>query len=234
MKMTLNTIAIFLIMTLAFGSCSKEEDSKKYSCSPEIDNWVKSKYHQLNDLTIEEVSTESLEKQKAIFNAVSPEKRLYFWKAKLDNLLLLKWDLEERHHIELLKDYLCVEHFSDPDEIKIIVSQNRLEEFIKTWVFYGENKFDWTQGMIFSMVHRLDTPQQDGRLIINNPNSDEPPGGSSSNNCKCSTDDDWCNFLGGPEGKCTLHYLNCDEVSWGCGALFVKKCDGKCKLVDGS
>lgn len=227
------TPVLLVVFLTLIGACTKENDIKKYSCDPEIDKWVKSELNYVNSLTFNQIIREPRERQLALFNAVTPKKRLDLWQNKLNNVLALRWRIEERRHIELLLGYLNEEHFSDPDRIDVIKSQNRLKEFLKTWIYYSKNQFNWSDGLLFSILHRLDTPHSDDKLIESGNLSDDPIGGTSANKCKCSTGDDWCNAFGGPGGECKQNYQNCDETTWGCGTLFIYKCDGKCVLYVG-
>lgn len=219
-------ISIFLILS----SCNKEDEYKTYSCDSEINTWVKTNLNALDKFTLQQVIAEPYEKQKAIFNAISPEKRFALWGDKFANVLSLKWTIEERHHIELLRDFLSIDHFSDPSDIAIIKSHKTRDEFLKTWIYFGNQNLGWSYPLLASLVLRLDTPHKDGFLqesgfIIDGPPSQPPV----SNPCKCSRGDDWCSAWGGPEGKCEKDL--CEATNWGCGTLFTKKCDGNCALV---
>lgn len=75
-----------------------------YSCNREIDHWVRENINNISKITREDFLAyrNDVDRQKAIYAALSPEQKTHLWKAKIEDVLSLSWSEKERMHIASL------------------------------------------------------------------------------------------------------------------------------------
>ncbi len=156
-------LLISLIGVFFIVSCQKDED-QFYSCNEEINNYVINNYDQIKNIDREDFLKYDLEYQKAIFRAMTPEKRLKCWKNKFEETLKLNWDLEEYRQINDLKNKMQIEWF-DYDSLSNSVFRAKLEDILLDWIATSVNNLGWTEEFVFSIIGTLDLNTKSNKLI---------------------------------------------------------------------
>lgn len=231
-----------LLLTFFFASCKKEES---YSCDPNVNEWVKTYKSELADVTREQLVTLPVKYQNAVFESLSPQKKLYIWNEKIDSVLLLEWDEVTKAKIVDLKNHLQSIDFTRD---RFTPPSNITKNYLDAWEndVLSNHRMDSVQFIInfctFMTYSELDRlvyhPQtidvswvesnQDIKDILMRPVGGG--GGSASTvDCQCRYDV-YCNiFLSDdcapPTGGCGTTY--------NCGLLGNSACKGVCpELAD--
>jgi hypothetical protein len=228
----INIIFPLFVMALLIASCDKDE--KIYSCNKDVNDWVTANKSQIDTIAYREsLLNFELEYQKGIYRALKPKIRYLIWVDKINQVLKLNWENDERKHIEELLNSINEKWFSEKLlSDKELISQRK--GVLKNWVSLGLKELGWSKALIHSIAIRLDVKKSDDNYLIETYISDYKKTSNlkeAGGGCKCSSGDDWCDLGGGNDnGSCTEDLYDCNHSSWGCGLLWLSECDGLCEL----
>ena len=226
MKRKLYFIAIVLSIAL-LDSCKKTE--LYYSCNREIDHWVRENINNISKITREDFLAyrNDVDRQKAIYAALSPEQKTHLWKAKIEDVLSLSWSEKERMHIASLLTIIdTTPFFFDPSlQDKY---ENEIDIISYKWVSFAQEELKW-QNEIYAIAMTLNPISRlDEQLIVDESHLDTIKSTKTRSEvlaCSCHT------TSGITNGACTSGYKcvtgNCEEVR-NCGVLGASKCIGIC------
>ena len=138
------------------------------------------------------------------------------------------------NHITNLGDTINADWFND-EELSDTLFKAQIEDLIHTWVEYSHDSLNFSYGIIFSIICRIDIPQVNGVLLPTDSldyttNQLKDSGGGGTGGCKCNTSDDWCDLVG-DFGECRSILQSCKPTRWGCGTLWLDPCNGMCVLT---
>lgn len=224
-------------------SCNHNDEP--FSCTPEVDNWVKENLSEVQTMTRSEwLELNDPETERACFRAFTPEQRLQFWVDKLNETLTLDWSVPEKEHISSLIKFIEDNPRIFSDYANEMDLQELTDKFLYLWIEEGQENFKWTLNTIYAIVasgHTL-MKENDTYYIRDYAEGFLTRGG---NDCGCSSSDDWCRgraldinmqmpiTIDGPydleKTRCVKG--DCNVGSIGCGTLFLGKCDGNCDMV---
>jgi len=228
-------IQLYIIFCFAFAilGCQKDSKTHFYSCDDDINNWVIENESEIENMSRTDLLLYNNDYQRPIFRAFTSKQRLSCWKDKLNEVLVLQWDTNERLHIYTLLKNLDINWFVENNYVNGLNPQILRDDFIKNWIEKGINEIGWSKGLVHSMIVCMETNVSDnGYLIesvekVENSNSLKESGAGT---CTCSTASDWCNLGGDALGSCKEHADNCRASTMGCGTLWTFSCNGKCRL----
>lgn len=216
------SICCCLVLSFIFlVGCKKSES---YSCDPEINTWVKEHKSEIQKMDRSQLLNRSLAYQRAIFVALSPEKKQEMWVSKMDDVLRMQWTEQELEHLMTLKSYLNLDIFSSDAEFQKALPA------INKWRETAASSLGWSNATIASLIASLETPVRNvsgvlSSQVINVVDADPP---APKPDCKCNKDDDYCNGLAGPNGPLRCGTASCKESTSGCGTLWLSACNGTC------
>lgn len=225
-----NVLLIIFFLTL-FG-CQKESRNHIYSCDEKVNSWTIENKSEIKRMNRHDILEYSIEYQKAIYRAFTPNQRLSCWKEKLNEVLGLRWNNDDRQHILALLDKLnenwFIEYYNERNPN--ILS---MDDFMKNWIDQGINQLGWSKALVHSMIVCLETNVSDNGYLVESDqilNYENTLKDSGEGTCLCSNASDWCNLGGNELGYCKENADNCKHSTLGCGALWTYPCDGKCRL----
>lgn len=237
MKMKKN-ILILCLGIFAIISCSKDNEAV-YSCDPNVNSWAKSNLNQIQSMKRSEWLDLDYSKQKASIIAFTPEEKQNFWLEKLNEVLTLKWNDEEKKHITELYNWVSqnpkVFEKTNIDCIEYI----DFEKFMYEWSEKGKAKFGWDMQTISAIamdgnkmiditgnIEKRTTVKSNTRFKVA---SGEVSG--SGQTCDCSVRHNYCNKnISGDRPDCsTTSTSKCVYKGNGCGWLTMESCDGYCQ-----
>ncbi len=223
---------IFLIVSMSFVlfGCKKDTQNHFYSCNENVNNWVIENKSDLVKMTRKDLLRFSDDYQRPIFRAFTPKQRLGCWYEKLNEVLVLNWNENEKNHIQLLVHSLDENWFIENDPADTVYHQMSRDIFLKNWIEKGINELNWTRALIHSMVVCMETKISSEGYLLETTNNNESLKGSDQGTCECSTESDWCNLGMNELGSCVQGLNNCKTSSLGCGTLWSFTCNGKCRL----
>lgn len=233
--MKLKLLFIGAILCLSLSSCQNEQI---YSCDPVIDRMVKENLAEIKLMTRTDFLKFSLNEERAIFKAMSPEQRYGIWEGKLKELLSDTWKPKERKHLETLLFYLQQNKTLFNGEQKL--DNDDFILFMYKWAEYAQDTLSWDKETLYSIAANPKTAIKTtvkgevSRLSIFNEISItnkliKTRGESSDPSCDCRADDymNWCsNRQIGLD--CTGSCIE-DDSNLGCGWIFLQKCTGICE-----
>lgn len=215
---------LFVACTLLLLTATSCQDEVLYSCNPEIDKWTKSNLSYIQNMTYADFLSfnNDINIQKSIYVAMSSEQKTELWKRKIEDVLKLSWNEEERLHIESLltliekKPYLfdSTLHENYEDEIDL---------FSYHWIDYAKEKLGW-EFEIYAIGMTLNPVViEDGQIIVDESYAD------NSKSLKTRSEIYACNCKYGV--GCSIGY-SCIEHSCqlvlGCGLMGLSDCTGMC------
>lgn len=225
-------LVILLFIVCSVASCAKEE---LFSCDPEANLWAKNNRTEIQQMSRESfIAIGDLVKQRAAYNAFTPNQRQALWIGKLEEVLKLDWSEQERQHIRSLLELIMVNSFifsseRDPEAF------DKIEVEIYKWTEYTQKKLGWDKKLLYALIG---TPKvMNAKKEIVEINSGMSPtlrlkSGNESGGkptCNCSMDFDLCS-IGPGTAKCREKWKGeyCDWSAWGCGPLGLNNCSGVC------
>ena len=206
-------------------SCSSDNDI--YSCDPDADEWAKENKNEIVKMNRSEWKQISLneEYRMAAFRAFSPDQQQEFWIDKLEEVLELDWNTEERNHIQLLLNYVQktdIFHNGVSDEFEISTYR---------WLEYAKETLGWDSSTMYGICATGDKMlDKEGSLESLKSKNSHLLRSGSENWCACSQTSDWCDPLHEiPGWVVSCNSDSCDKTVKGCGTFFQFSCDGICK-----
>lgn len=220
MKIKFLCVCAILFCAL-MGSCSS--DDTIYSCDEEMDSWVKENLADIQNMDRAAWLKLEEEYKRPVLSAFTTEQRQLFWTQKLEEVLELDWNNEEKAHLVKLKNAIegNPQWFAKHSEI----NENELdllEVFIYSWEDDAREMLKWDNNIIGSILY------QGNKVIdmtgnIEKNHSATPKLRYSGQECNCTND--WgCDGSG---NNCN-NSASCDKTSSGCGPFGRYKCTGKC------
>lgn len=202
------------MLSFLFISCAGEETY--YSCDPDVDMWIKENLEEVQSIGANSFRAFDVSYRLAIFNAITPEKRVEIWKEKVSETLKLDWSIAEIKHIEqlfaIIEDNIEWYHTGVPDE--------DLEKYEKTayrWVDYAKEELKWNNELVAAIAAsplflsntrgELISPSLQTIVRVKN----------GSENCTCNPVVSFCS---------PCRYDPCNKTNWGCGFLGLGICNG--------
>ena len=222
---------MYAMFLFALTSCQRDV----FSCDPDLDKEIRTNLKFIRQMTrTDMVKMDDIHLQKAAFRAFSPEQRKAIWMEKLDEVMLLNWNDEEKQHIELLQSFL--------DKYEGMFSkgfteqqQNNLLIEIYRWAEYAKNTLGWNDKIINAMAgnpNRMLTKTGilEGKIAKNTKlikTRSEADFGDCECNSDHSEDESMVIYDCGSKDACfgTSH---CKRTSFGCGLFWGSPCNGSC------
>ncbi len=205
-----------LSMALLMSSCSQDEVF--YSCDPEIDAWAKDNFEELQSVDTKTFRSYATEYRMAIYNIITPEKRVGIWKEKINETLKLDWSEAEAEHIRCLLDMID-ENINWYEKGVPEEEREKYEIMAYRWVEYAKEVLGWKQELAAAIAASpLFLKNTNGELIVS-PNEKRVRIKSASELPKCT-----CNPAVSFCSPC--RYDPCKEKTLGCGLLGLGICNG--------
>lgn len=202
------------VLSFLFISCQKEDVF--YSCDPKVDAWTKDNLREIQSIDTESFRKYDTNYRLAIFNAISPEKRIIIWKEKINETLKLNWNKAESDHIKQLLTIINenIEWYeSGVPENEL----NKYEIMAYRWADYSRKELGWNNELIAAIAASpLLLKNTDGELIVS-PAKMGIRLKSEVEQCTCNPTVSFCS---------PCRYDPCDKKSFGCGLLGLGICNG--------
>jgi hypothetical protein len=227
-----NKLVILSFIALVLYGCEKNTEVKKYSCNNHINDWVSENLNEIKNMDRSNLLEYSLEYQKPIFRAFSPQQRYNSWNEKLNEVLKLNWDKEERLHILLLRSQMSLNWFIEGNTQEHRASIDKRNQWINDWISEAVTDLGWSLGLIHSMVVVMETNVSDNGYLLESYRNDENSKNykvSDEGDCGCSQTSDWCDIPGTGSDNGSCQPDGC-IVGTGCGFVWSYDCDGNCKI----
>ena len=206
-------------MVLLIVAC--QDDEVKYSCNPNVDNYVKSSYNELYLMDSYEFSSLAIEVQRAAFRSFSPEKKHDLWFDRL-NLILCNetWSEEEYLHIYSLIEFLDIDLFVSIDPTSLYASE--IKEFSSEWINYAYETLAWDKSRLAFVVSSLSLNFDDYLLQLSEIKTIRSSTQlNDESSCDCNITSNYCSV----SLDC---YPGCISSNGGCGWLWSEPCNGIC------
>ena len=241
MNTKLSLIATLFCILLGY-SCQKGD--LHYSCNPQIDQWAKDNYENIQNFTKIEFESLNNGEQKAAYAIMGTKQRHALWMAKLNDVLQLEWTPQEAEHIKSL--ILFVEEnkslFADNETED---DRNKFELFMYVWIEYSKETLKWDKETIYSICgdpnnaimiktrygHKKLTISRSYEIGQSTLKTRSESGGTFGD-CTCSQESDWCDIFGEMPSSvmsCNNNNHNCNVVRNNCGTFWKFDCNGICK-----
>lgn len=209
-------ILLLNVLTLSFLFISCQGENTFYSCDPKVDAWAKDNLKEIQSIDTETFRKYDTNYRLAIFNAISPQKRVSIWEEKINETLKLNWSEAESEHIKQLLTIINenIEWYENgvPEE-----KQKEYEIMAYRWADYAREKLGWNNELIAAIAASpLLLKNTKGELIVS-PITMRTRLKSETETCTCNPTVSFCS-------PCT--YDPCDKKSWGCGLLGLGICNG--------
>lgn len=227
-KKIIFTLCVVAATILTVISCSKDDI---YSCNPVINQWTKSNLQSIKTMTRSNwVAVGNISRQRAIYNAFTPEQKVNLWRGKIQETLELNWSADENAHLETLLTFINENpNFFGNNKEVTEQEQDNYDLFFYNWKEYAKTTLGWSDKLIYNTVY---TPEKiadkEGNLApvpfaaANVMNYTEGGIGGTPD-CDCQTADD--NKYRCPNYCSTARTC---KVSTGCGFMWQKECNGLC------
>ncbi|EOS15035.1 hypothetical protein C802_01052 [Phocaeicola sartorii] len=211
-----------LFMTVILSGCQNEET---YSCNQEIDEWV---HDNLNEIRAMSRSTwndldESV--KRATFRAFTQQQKINFWKDKLNEVLQMEWNDEEKAHIAIILNYIDENpQIFDRTKERTDEEQEEIDIFFYKWVEDAKAQLNWDMPLITGIVATGNTlVDKSGKIRISTQSRALVK--SSGEECDCEIDQymRWCLTM-----DCETSRTGCKASEDGCGFFWDYPCDGTC------
>lgn len=215
-------ISVFLCtVAVMFVSCSL--DSAQYSCDPEIEAWTKANVTSFAKASREDIAGLSLDRQRAMFRALSGEQKVELWKGKLESILTdTGLTDDEKYELESLISFLEPRHYETRSGLK------EIQGFASAWETKMRSEYNWTDEKLAFYTHTWLTKQELDKAILQEGLSSLRISTRSEDNkkdCNCRYDSD-CQYESA--GDSCDSDKQCVIKRPGCGALNAFECDGLC------
>ncbi len=226
-------ILVFLC-TIFIISCNKDENV--YSCNPQVNEWAKKYKNSFVDITRSQLVQIPRKYQMAVYRTLPPEKKLAFWKEKLEIESANETSLEIKSRISELEASLKIEYYNLGQKDSIpIEHRSYLDNWEKDLLL--NFKMDsvqyltrfctlMTKAEIYTLVYQadqIDLSWLDGHDEIN---IDSAPGGGGPAplpDCECLYNVYCSIFL-----NVDCAESGCTQTNSGCGVTGTSKCKGIC------
>lgn len=224
LKKILFSLGAIVALFCTIISCSKDEI---YSCDPIINKWTKSNLKSIKSMTRANfVEVNDIERQRAIYNAFTPEQRINIWLGKINDIQQFNWSEDEQTHLEGLKSIInAYSKIFGGDETVTQEENDAFELDIYRWIYYAETTLNWSKKLIGNVIYTpLTIADKEGNLAYipeNSPMAMHASEGGTTPVCQCAPGDWAC------PGTCTTT-LACRRVEMGCGRLWNFPCTGMC------
>lgn len=150
---------------------------------------------------------------------MSSSAKYEFWLSKFEELKTLSWSLAELTHINTLGNYIKNNSWMFNSGVDL----KNIDDFIDTWEGYGREKFGWNDDLIYFIIGTGSQLSNDMLSDIKNGVNIQDPL-ETFHYCTCSKESDYCWRTG---KKC--NNATCTGKNEGCGTLWLKSCNGKCR-----
>lgn len=211
MKKLLGTV-ITLIIIVVVVSCSKNELT--YSCSSEIDSYIKNNIEIFENCNAQALSEFTLGIQKAAYLTYSEDSKYDLWIEHFDAITSdSMFSSSEKQHIQNLAIELSPALFEGDMELF-----TQFINFYKCWEQMAIDQYNWNTQKLAFVVSSMELNYNSyAESIESSFNSIV----ALSEGCGCNQTHDFCDGGGLCTGSCT-------SVSGGCGVLWLEDCNGTC------
>lgn len=220
--MNLKTIAITILFGMIMSACSSDEP--KYSCNPEIDEWVKEHVDDIRLMTRADWLESDAEYSIPIYRAFTPEQRVNFWREKFQELKTLPWSDGEKNLIKEAESFFESHLNLFESETTTDAQLDEAEVFFYKWSETAQKNYGWSDDMIRSMVVTGDRLVDTKGKIYQNGKTSGNVLLSTTESCNCNKDS-WF--------TCSHHQAcdpaSCNATNSGCGFMMLYECDGLCE-----
>lgn len=222
---------LFICFILVSTVCYSCQEEPTYSCMPEVNEIVKENLSEIRTMTRAQwLKIEGHELQRGCYAAFIPEQKFDFWYEKMQEVLNLEWNMEERKHLEALIKYIT----DTPQIFDTNCKESLMNEWLKfvyCWQDIAKNKLNWSPIVLYGIG-------LSGQRMINTQGELElapsiqattrlAPGVERT--CTCSSRQDFCDPTGEFQQKCrTDGAFECNVNPKNCGWFWGFDCDGNC------
>ena len=206
----------YLLVALAFLSCSNEEDIC-YSCDENIDAWVKEKRDSFENITYSQFLEYDGDKQRAIFRSLSATKKKDLW---LDRMTDLKTAFTSKKDIEIINfvENILLNELTYSDLFTDELYLNYEKQIVNL-----AKEANWSRVQVvlsfssFNSIYENKSLDDDPAIV------DAGPDLGQGQDCHCK----WGYFSCMGDNKCDKK-SKCEETESGCGLLWLQDCNGYC------
>lgn len=206
-KLFRNFCSALIACSILFTACKKESTAFKESSNPDENRknvMVNAKL--INDYSITDMQTYTLETQRLIFAELTPENKARLVKERIDYAIQHATINSTITILNQLKSMISSSNYiENPDVSQILAIETYIEQNLVPLLGYETSRM-----LVTSWGNH-------GAQYIGGGGSLGP------NDCSCSKTSDWCSGI----GKCSD--ATCEKGN-GCGTFFQYKCNGECSL----
>ncbi len=213
----------FLFVTIILSGCQSEEI---YSCNPEINEWVHDNLDEIRAMSRSTWNHLDESVKRATFRAFTQQQKIDFWKDKLNEVLQMDWNDEEKAHIAIILNYIDKnpQIFNRAKEMTD-EEQEKMDIFFYKWVEDAKIRLNWDMPLIKGIVATGNTLVDKSGKIRTSTQSKAIVKSSGESECECEIDQfiAWCITM-----DCEKSRSGCEKLPDGCGFLLSYPCDGTC------
>ncbi|WP_046758126.1 bacteriocin fulvocin C-related protein [Kordia jejudonensis] len=202
-----------LVLQFLFVGCTQEEAC--YSCDERVDAFVKENLKAIQQMDRSEIITYSNEQQRAMYRALSPDRKKEIWKDKFAQINSLDLSSGER---ELMQKF---EEFVNQSDFSSLLTQKG-KDYLNSLREEGMQRFNWSQRFVVSAFGYLENVDRNG-IVTQGTNTAENAFDPGTPKCDC----DW--GFGCLDGPCDKRKDACDVTLDNCGWFFREPCVGLCR-----
>lgn len=221
--MKFTKLFILAASCIAFFSCQQQYSDEVYSCDPDVDTWVKQNLKDIRVMTRKEWITMDETLKSTVLSAFSPNQKQRFWIEKIDEVLNLDWNNDEREHIEKLRSAVRQNSHWFSDEWSES-EDDTFDLFEYQWVEYAREILQWTDKQIGAIAYTgNEMLSKDGLIKKNEMKNIKLK--SSGESCDCVIGAFWSNCDSSMSNS-VCKSTTCEIRQ--CGFLNNRTCDGLC------
>ncbi|MBQ8501212.1 MAG: bacteriocin fulvocin C-related protein [Bacteroides sp.] len=213
----------YLILILSVSILFSCQEEQVFCCDPEINGWIKENLTDIQCMTRSEWKELPEDLKNPSFGAFTPEQKITFWLERINAILELDWNAEEKEHIVNLES-IIIDH---PHWFDISNRTEEIEDEIAIyafkWIKYAREELKWEDKTIGSVIASgNDLLNKNGLVEMNTSGYSIELASNSETACNCNQTYDFCS---GIEDFCSDK--ECREVPY-CGWLLISTCNGLC------
>ena len=222
-----------LLLSIGFFSCS--QDDEVFSCDKSVNAWVKENLAEIVQMERPQwLNMGNINYQRAAYRAFTTEQKQALWIGKIQEVLKLDWTEQETKHIEYMLDFVTEnlnifqEKINQEDRDEFEIEMYKLNE-------YAVEELGWKPELLYAIINTPQSINSDKQVIFVTSSAPLLKNSGESNDCDCNSalplleegsSGIWfaCHTL---FNQCQVG-TGCEETTWGCGGLWLYKCDGLC------
>lgn len=223
MKKTL-FLGLILFGVILYSSCQQDEEI--YSCNKEINQWVHDNINDIKNMSRSTWNDLDESVKRATLRAFTPQQKNEFWKDKLNEVLQMEWNEEEKAHLLIILNFINENpHIFDKSIERTDEEQENMDIFFYNWVEEAKSQLNWDMKLISGIVATGNTLiDKDGTIrLTQTSRALVKTSGESECECEQAQFIAWC-----LTSDCEESRSGCEYLVGECGFLGLYDCDGTC------